>query len=318
MSNTFTLDELNALTETYVLGQPNDIYFASHPLFEKLKGKVRTVPGGLYIDVPLEHGEANSGRYGNTTEIPGTKTETHNKAQFEWGGYFAAQTVDLDDRVKNNGEAAIINLVAAKFGNMQKTIRKKMSAGVYLDEVTGISDPGFSGLAAIFNTGTSVAYGGITEANVSIWKANSSATATVATYQGFQAIRLPAIVDTNMEGMPDLYVTTQTILDGFDNSLGTKVRYSDQKLVDSGFNNIKFGGAPVVADLGQAAGYVDALNTRYLQLVAHTDFNFTTPKWEVLSQNRPDIWTANIRFIGQLTCSHRKAHSRFTNVSAPV
>jgi hypothetical protein len=312
----FTLDELNALTNTYVLGQPTDVLFTSNALLVKLMGSKRKVPGGRYIDVPLEHGEANSGVYGNSTILPTTKTETHNKAQASWGGYYAAQTVDLDDRVQNNGDAAIVNLVASKFSNMQKTLKKKMGAGIYLHDVDGDGRLGFMGLAALFNTGTSVAYQEITEAAVPVWAANSSASATAANFAGFQSIRLPAIVDTTTEGAPDLYLTTVTLKDAFTNSLQAQVRYQDASLAAKGFSNILFDGSPVVADLNQTAGYVDALNTRFLEFVSHTDFDFTTPKWEA-DRRQPDIWTANIRWIGQLCCKHRKAHSRFTAVSAP-
>lgn len=310
----FTIDELNALTNTYVMGQPTDILFTSNALLVKLMDSKRTVPGGKKIDTPLEHGEANTGVYGNSTVLPTTKTETHNKAEFDWGGYFAAQTVDLDDRVQNNGDAAIVNLVASKFANMQRSLKKKMGTGIYLNDLVE-GKLGFSGLAALFDTTTSVAYGGIKEADVPLWKANKSATATDATFKGFQSIRLPAIVDTTTEGQPDLYLTTVTLRDAFTSSLQAQVRYQDSQLVAKGFQNILFDGAPVVADLNQTAGYVDALNTRYLEFVSHSEFDFTTPKWEA-DRRQPDIWTANIRWIGQLCCKHRKAHSRFTAVSA--
>jgi len=176
----FTIDELNALTNTYVLGQPSNIYFASNVLLTKLMDSKRTVDGGKTVDCPLEHGAANTGIYGNTTVIPTTKTETHNKASFPWGGYYAAQTVDLTDRVQNNGEAAIVNLVAAKFANMMKSIKSKMGAGIYLNDVVG-GLQGFAGAAALFSTVTSTAYGGIKEDDVALWKANNSSTLRLAT-----------------------------------------------------------------------------------------------------------------------------------------
>jgi hypothetical protein len=309
----FTIDELNALTNTYVLGQPKDILFKSNVLLYKLMSGKRTVPGGKQIDCPLEHGAAHTGVYGNSTRIPTTKTETHNKAYFDWGGYFGAQTVDLTDRVQNNGDAALVNLVQAKFSNMQKSLKQKMGTGIYLlDLVEGVL--GFQGLAALFNTTTSVAYGGIKEADVALWKANLITDATTANFAGFQAIRLPAVVDTTNEGMPDLYMTTQGIKDSFTNSLQTNVRYQDTKMADAGFANILFEGAPIVADLNQTAKYVDALNTRNLEFVSHSDFNFTTPKWEA-DRTQPDIWTANIRWIGQLCNKHRKSHCRANNVT---
>lgn len=312
----FTTTELNALTETYMLGVPKDIYFSSNVLLMKLMAGKRKVPGGKQIDCPLEHGAAHTGVYGNTTVIPTTKTETHNKAYYDWGAYYGAQTIDFKDQQQNNGDAAMIDLVAAKVPNMIKSIKSKMGAGIYLNDIVdGVL--GFSGAAALFSTVTSTAYGGIKEADVSLWKANNSSVATTGNYKGFQAIRLPAIVDTNNEGMPDLYITTQAILDGFAASIQAQVRYQDNTMVMKGFNNYLFDGAPVVADLNQSAGYVDAYNTRALEFVSHSDFDFTTPKWEA-DRRQPHIMTASVIWSGQLCCKHRKAHSRFTAVSAPV
>lgn len=312
MSNVFSLDELNALTNTYVLGQPTDIFFRSNVLLYMLMESKRKVNGGKKIDVPLEHGEANTGAYGNTTTISTVKTETHNKAEFDWGGYHASQTIDLDDQVQNNGDAALVNLVAAKFKNMEKSLKRKMGVGIYkLDVIDGVL--GFTGLNALFGTDTSVAYGNIKEDDVSIWKANVNSDAITANFAGFQTIRSPAIVDTNDEGKPNLYMTTQDIVDAFTNSLQAQVRYKDTKLADAGFSNIQFDGAPVVADLNQTAKRVDALNTRHMEFISHSKYDFTTPKWEA-DRTQPDILTANIRWIGQLGCNHRAAQSRATNV----
>jgi len=310
----FTLDELNALTKVYVLGQTEDTYFRSHPLLYMLMESVETVDGGLTLDQPLEVGEGNSGVYGNSTVIPVTKKEVFNTAKFPWGAYFASNSIDLDDQRKNNGESAIVKLVQGKLSNIQKTIRKKMAAGIYLDDVVG-GIQGFHGLAALFNTDTAVAYGGITETQYANWSANVVATATVANFAGFQTIRRSATVDTNAEGMPDLYLATQLLRDAFEASLQTSVRYSDQKMVNAGFSNILFDGAPVVADLGQTASRVDALNTRKLRFVSHKDYNFTTPKWEY-DRQQPDAMTANVRWSGQLTNSDRGAHARYTGVTA--
>ena len=310
----FTLDELNALTKVYVLGQAEDTYFRSHPLLYMLMESVETVAGGLTLDQPLEVGEGNSGVYGPTVVIPVTKKEVFNVAKFDWGAYFASNSIDLDDQRKNNGDLAIVKLVQGKLANIQKTIRKKMAAGIYLNDIVdGVQ--GFIGLDALFNITTSVAYGGITEAQYANWKANVVSAGTVGNFAGFQAIRRAATVDTNAEGMPNLYLTTQVVRDAFEASLQTSVRYSDKKLVNAGFSNIQFDGAPVVADLGQTTARVDALNTRKLRFVSHKDYNFTTPKWEY-DRQQPDAMTANVRWSGQLTNADRGAHARFTTVTA--
>ena len=310
----FTLDELNAMTKAYILGQAEDIYFKSHPLLFLLMKTQETVNGGLTLDQPLEVGAGNSGVYGPSTVISATRKEIYNMAKYPWGAYYASNSIDLDDQRKNNGESAIVKLVKGKLENINKTLKEKMAAGIYLDDIVdGVQ--GFNGLAALFNTNAAVAYGGITANQYAPWAAKVDTDAVVGNFAGFQKIRRLATTDTNAEGMPNLYLTTQLLRDAFEASLQTLVRYSDKKMVDAGFSNILFDSAPVVADLAQTASRVEALNTRKLRFVSHEDYNFTKPEWRA-DRLQPDSMVADIRWSGQLTNSDRRAHARFTAVSA--
>ena len=85
-------------------------------------------------------------------------------------------------------------------------------------------------------------------------------------------------------------------------------------LADAGFDNVLFKGCPVVSDDKQTAGYVDALNTKYLDVLTHSRRNFTTPEWKSPIQ-QPDTATANIRWAGNLICKNRKAHARATGIT---
>jgi len=67
-----------------------------------------TVDGGMMIRVPLEYAESNSGSYGNTTSIAQAKIDILNAARFRWGGYFSSNTIDLNDKIKNAGDAQMI------------------------------------------------------------------------------------------------------------------------------------------------------------------------------------------------------------------
>ena len=62
---------------------------------------------------------------------------------------------------------------------------------------------------------------------------------------------------------------------------------------------------------------VDCLNTNYLKIKTHKDYNFTVPKWEA-DRLAPDVLTANVRWIGALVCSNRKAQSRGTGKTEPA
>ena len=106
--------------------------------------------------------------------------------------------------------------------------------------------------------------------------------------------------------------------DGYTRTLQTQQRFQDSKLAEAGFQNILHDGVPMVYDDNQAGGVVDCLNTNYLKIKTHSSMNFTTPKWVADEKNEPDVFTANTRFMGALTCSNRQAQSRGTGKTEPA
>ncbi len=146
------------------------------------------------------------------------------------------------------------------------------------------------------------------------WKSNVITTAEAISFPVMQSIRRAAAVDEDMKGKPNLYITTEDLKDAFEATLQVQARYADTKLVDAGFDNLLFGGAPVVADNKQSAGVVDALNLEYLDILTHQSYNFTKPVW-ASPIDQPDVRSASIRWSGQLICRNRKAHARHTNLT---
>ena len=313
-----TLSELQAITDYYVEKTPNDIYFKSNVLLYKLLGGqtgTKLIPGGKKIQVILEYTKGNSGSYGNTTKLPLGKKEIYNAAFFRWAAYFAGVTIDLDDQRQNNGDLAIVNLVNGKLKNAQKSIRTDMGSDIYL---AAADNNRFNGLGDLFNTTTSTPYGEIAEDDMADWKAvKTTAPSAAISFQIMQAIRRGASIDDNKEGKPDLYITTELLKDGFERTLQTQARYSDVNLITAGFDNILFGGAPVVTDNKQAVGTCDALNTNFLDILTHEDYNFTKPVW-ASPIDQPDLKVAFIRWSGNLICRNRKAHHRRENLTEPA
>jgi hypothetical protein len=312
-----TLTELQAITDYYVEKTPNDIYFKSNILLYKLLGGERgthTIPGGKKIQIVLEYAAGNAGAYGATTKLPLGKKEIYNAAFFRWAAYYAGVTVDLDDQRQNSGDLAIVNLVEGKLKNAQKSIRTQMGTDVY---AAAANTNAFVGLGDLFSTVTATAYGEIAEDDMADWKAVKNTTVEAISFKVMQALRRSASIDDNMEGKPNLYITTELLKDGFERTLQTQARYSDVRLVNAGFDNILFGGAPVVTDNKQTAGYLDAINLNYLDILTHEDYNFTKPVW-ASPIDQPDIKVAFIRWSGNLVCRNRKAHARHTAMTEPA
>jgi hypothetical protein len=117
---------------------------------------------------------------------------------------------------------------------------------------------------------------------------------------------------------PNLGVTTEVLKDGYERVLQVQQRFSDQKLVEAGFDNILHKGAPIVADDNQASGVLDAVNLNYLKIKTHSDYRFTKPMWTPIAPTNPDKMIGETRWAGQLVCSNRQAHCRHTNLTEPA
>ncbi len=316
------LTEIQAVTDDFVDKGTTDIYAQENVLLYMLMtgGKFQEslvtagdlADGGKKIRVIVEYARSNSGSYGNTTKIPQSKVKTLNAARFPWSGYYASNAIDLDDQVQVTGDAALVDLVQSKIKNIQKTIRDKMGPACY---AVGTGDD-LRGLGNLFSASTSTAYGSIAEDDMAKWSHNLDATGGAISYKIMQGIRRTAQVGQSKAMKPNLYITTEVLKDGFERTLQANVRFRNEKLVDAGFDNVLFGGAPIVADDNQTATYIDGLNLNYLSLKTHSKYQFTAPKWEY-SKDQPDTLVANTRWVGQLCCSHRAAHARYTGLTEP-
>lgn len=107
-----------------------------------------------------------------------------------------------------------------------------------------------------------------------------------------------------------LVLTTQSLFEGYEDSLVDQIRYTNTEMADAGFQNLAFKGAAVTYDADQVAHKMDFLNMRYLELVGHQDTWFRNTPF-VKPSNR-DTRSSQILCYGQLTCKKRSAQGRLT------
>jgi hypothetical protein len=326
------LTQLNAATEDlWETENPVDIKFTENVLLYMLLRQAtkadmdsyfvkasETVDGGKQIKVPLEYDDSHKGSYGQTTVIPQSKVDIINAALFPWGGLYASNSLGLDDQVQNSGENAIVDLAERYINNVLKTAWAQMAAAVY-DRTAGDDDAIKALVTDLFNTTTATAYGGIAEDDMALWAAVRNTDGVAISFEFLQKIwRTPAIGQ-HRKKRPNLGITTELLKDGYERTLQSQQRFADQKMVEAGFDNVLHKGAPICADDNVTSGHLHALNTNYLMLKAHRDYNFTTPEWIALKESgQPDNIYINTRWVGQLVCTHRKAHVLATGVTEPA
>lgn len=324
----FELDQLNAVTLDWYKSRVTDVFFRENIMLYLLMGSGKMelnmvtgkdlVDGGLKIREFLEYGRSNVSTYGNTSTIETSKVDIHNAARFGWSGYVGSNAIDLDEQTQNNGKAAMVDLSYSKLKNIDKSIRDYMGEGIYLGRAATANGYGFSGLPDLFNTTTSTAYGSITQDDMPEWKANVDSDVEAISYVVLQKLFRLATIGTSSGSNPNQIVTTQVLLDAYKASLQVQQRFigSDIKLVQAGFKNVLHDGVPMVYDVKQADGVIDCLNTNFLKIKTHVDFNFTKPKWIADEKTEPDMFVANTRWRGALVCSNRKAHARGASKTA--
>ena len=322
------INQLNATTEYYWLQtEPQDIVNKASALLWKLMGLAierdnwmvkphEIVDGGLKVKVPLEFAASNGGAYGKSTVINQSKKDIIDAARFRWAGVYGSNTLNLDDLTQNTGDEAVISLTKQYMKSIIKAARTNMADHVI---AAAASDDHINGLGDLFNTTTSTEYGSIDEDEMAQWAAKVVTTVEAISFNVLQKVFQQPGFGEYAGYMPNFICTTQLLKDGYERTLQTQQRFKESKMVEAGWENILFRGAPVVADTRYTTGYLDALNLNYLSLRAHKDYNFTTPEWIAKKESgQPDTITANTRWRGNLYCSNRQMHVRHTNLTEPV
>jgi len=322
------INQLNATTEYYWLQtEPVDILNKASALVWRLMGNAITrdnwevqphemVDGGKMVKIPLEYANSHRGGYGATTVIDQSKKDLFDAARFRWAGIYGANSLNLDDQVQNQGDAAIISLTNQYMKSIKKAARVQMAE----DVISSAADSTrINGLGDLFNTNAATEYGSIDTNEMADWKANVIDTVEPISYAVMQKIFREVNMGDHAWALPNFIVTTPLLRDGYKQSLHPQQRYSDKDMVKAGWQNIWHENAPIVADPYITDGELMALNLNYLSLRSHPKFNFTTPVWvskEVLG--KPDDISANTRWIGNLYCSNRKMHVLHSKLTAPA
>ncbi len=303
MAGNADFDQILSTTLKNYIPKLTDNIFSARPLFYALTNgqTIRRISGGQAIVVPIIYGtNTTAGSYAGTDAIDITAQTGITAAEYDWGQYAATVTINGLEEAQNNGEAQIIDLLEGKIFQTQESVIESMNTMFWADG-TGNSNKDWNGLANIIG-GTGVTLGGIdpTATGNSWWKStevDQNGAITIAS--------MANIYNTISVGndQPTIGITTQTLYEKYEALLTGQIRYTDTDMADGGFQNLLFKGAPVTFDDACASGQFLFLNTKYLQLVAHSDVWFK-PTPFVRPTNQDAVFSQLLCY-GQLTCSNR-------------
>jgi hypothetical protein len=150
----------------------------------------------------------------------------------------------------------------------------------------------------------------------------------ISTYKGWQTAlrRMYNYCSRGSGGSPDLVVMDQVAHETYENALDDKIRYSNTKMADMGFDNIKLRGATCIWDeqvpdiyTGTAAitvGTAFFINTDFYKLMIDSETDIiTTPFVEPENQTAK---TAKVLFMGQACVSNMRKHGVIGGVSQTI
>jgi hypothetical protein len=204
------------------------------------------------------------------------------------------------EEAKNNGEAQIIDLLEGKIFQTQETIIENMNTMLF-GNGTGNSSKDMLGLSAL--VGSTGSPGGIdaTDGDNSWWRSAVTNQAGAITIAAMATLYNNCSVGNDQ---PTIIITGQTQYEAYEALLTDQIRYTDTDMADSGFQNLLFKGAPITFDGTLAGeGKLYMLNTKYLQLVAHSDVWFK-PTPFVRPTNQDAVFSQLLCY-GELTTSNR-------------
>jgi len=297
-------DEILSTTLKNYIPKLTDNIFSARPLFYALTNgqTIRRISGGAKIVVPVIYGtNSTAGSYDGTDTISTTAQTGISAAEYSWKQYAATVTISGIEEAKNNGEAQIIDLLEGKIFQTQETVIENMNT-MFFGNGTGNSSKDWLGLNAL--VGSTGSPGGIdaTDADNSWWR-------SAVTNQGSAAITLASMATLYNNcsvgnDQPTIGITGQNQYEAYEALLVDQIRYTDTDMADGGFQNLLFKGCPLTFDgTLEGEGKLYFLNTKYLQLVAHSDVWFK-PTPFVRPTNQDAVYSQLLCY-GELTTSNR-------------
>ena len=314
MPGNANFDALLSTTLANYRPQLTDNVFTARPLtyFLMDKGRIRMVDGGTKIVEPLIYGQNGTvASYSGYDTISLTAQDGMSAAEYDWKQYAASIAISGIEEAKNNGEAAIINLLEAKIMQAEESMREGFNQ-MFFGDGTGNSGKNWNGLANLVESGNTV--GGINSAtgqDNNWWRSYEENTAGALTLAQMATAYNSVSVGNDH---PDMILTTQTLFEKYEALLQPQLRYTDTKTADAGFQNLLFKAAPVAYDVHCTAGVVYFLNSKYLTLVGHSG------KWfqqtDFVRPENLDARYALIMCYGNLTVRNRAKQGKLTAKTA--
>lgn len=320
-------DELSAITNDYFMLEGGkmavDIYFETsfllNYLLKQRKGLYERPTGGYQIRVPLEYDGQEAGFYAKGDTISSDDRTSLMSAVFDWKHCYSNATIYRIDGLKNGGPEGMVDLVMQRVKGAQKSITRLLATSIY--DLPGGDSKRLTGLRACCHETTTLAYGGIQEAELvsndgtTPWEGKMDSTTTTLTLNEIRTGATNAKIRDGVGGKPNLVTTTTTNFNTIVDMLQVQQRFTEStETVKAGFVGVYFEGKDIFEDDFCPANHMFFLNTRHIGFFVHREGYFSRTKWAYIADSANDS-SMKIYFDGNMVVNNRKAHQGYSAIS---
>ena len=250
------VSEIASLTLRNRSGKLADNVSENTALLYRLKerGRRRPFSGGRTILEEIAYQETGTyKRYSGYDSVNISASDVFTAAEYEIKQVAVAVTMSGLEELQNSGDEQVIDLLASRIENAERTMYNNLSADIYSD---GTADSGkqVGGLQLLIADAGAGTVGGINSSTWTFWQnqffdfSANSLTPGPATIQ--QAMNTLYLNTSRNRDHVDLIVADNIYYRYYWESLQAIQRVTNEKMAAAGFENLRFMGADVIFDGG--------------------------------------------------------------------
>src|SRR5882724_281995 len=314
------VDEILTTSLVNMIAGIRDNIFKSNPIFKWLYegkggGKMRKRGGAALSHAEMYAKNTTAAAYSRYSTIDTTPQDGLTRDQWLWIQYAATVTVDgFTERVANAGDSKLEDILDLKKMQAEESLALLLEQDIFgatSGGPNGISLRSLPGIVA-----TSGTEGGINGTTQSWWQACAATTSGSFAAQGrsdlTNAWNLVSVQ--NPIGGPEMIVSDQNSFQYYESSLVSQERFTDNKMVDIGIENLKFKATPWTWSPQANSGVIYLLHSKGLEFVVNSDTDFLVT--EFVTPTNQDARTSTILLACALISGNRRKLAKLSSVTA--
>jgi hypothetical protein len=310
------VDELLTTSLVNMIPGIRDNIFKVNPVLNylyqgKYGGKMRK-RGGAALSHGLLYATNNTAAaYQRYDIIATTPQDGLTRDQWLWAQYADTVTIDgFTERIANQGTSKLEDLMDTK------KMQAEESLSLLLEQEIFAATPGAKSIQSLpsilSNTGT---VGGINGATNTWWQDQQTASGSFAAQGRSDLTQTWNLISVqNPAGGPEMLISSQSEFQFYEASLVSQERFTDNKMVDIGIQNLLFKTTPWTWSPQATAGTIFFIHSGGLEFVINTDTDFLVTPF--VTPTNQDAKTAKILIACAMISGNRRKLGKNTGVTA--